>query len=177
MKQHLQFVAAIAITVFMPVVMSVPVVATESIDNTGGNSENEVNIDESFDCDIDSDNNVTIINSENNEAGSGSVDVDDDRNGGGAISGSASNNSEVTFNVVITNGECDVTGVVPVTPKKPETEESGRDKNPAPVQPTQDVTPKALPVTSGSAGPVVLATLGGVTAVAGIAVAYRRLHL
>lgn len=184
MKSLLQFVAVALVAVFVPVTISLPAAAqTEpdcSIVGNGANSDNDCDIKDSYRCTIDNNNKITIVNTEDQTSVSGNAGVVGNGTGSDAVTGSASNNSNVTFNVVIENGAdenerlCTVASVVPVPPTpEPETPETPE----TPVQPTQKAMPKALPVTSGSSAPVVMTSLGGLAVVAGIIVAYRRLHI
>ncbi len=180
MKRLLNVAAVAALLAFVPLAVSTPSYAQSTfsceVGYTGPNSENECVSEQTYVCEVDNENKVNI-NFENEQvATSGDVTVDNSGQGGGATSGTSSNNNTVNFTVAIDNGSeepCFARHVVPAKETPEEPKEPGRGG----VEPEQDVTPTALPVTSGSSAPVVLASIGGLAAVAGIAAAYRRLQL
>lgn len=177
MRRLPRVVAVIAAMIMMPVLASMPAAAAMKCEAgyTGPDSNNMCTSVEKFTCEVENTNTVTIRDATNQNVASGTVTVDGSGNGGGAVSGSASNSNTVNYNVVIENGKpCLVSAVVPAT-EEPET--PAEETPETPVQPTQKITPKALPVTSGSAAPVILASIGGFAVIAGIVVAYRRLHI
>ncbi len=165
-------VIAVAALLFVPFMVSEPVSA-QTIENTGPGSNNEVVVKEDYKCEVDNSNVIIINNKTNQNAGSGTVSVEGNGTGGGAVSGSVSNNNQATFNVKIENGTCLIESVVPQPqPETPEEPTPGRGE--APVQPTQNVTPKALPVTSGDTAPVIF-LVGSLVATGALVFAYRRL--
>ena len=165
--------AVIAAVLLVPFIVSGPALAQSSIDDTGNNSDNEIDTSQSYTCTVGNENNV-IINGETVQVStSGNANNEGNTNGGSATTGTATNSSGTNFTVTIKNDRtCDV-AVVP-EPETPETPSGGSGESSTPVQPSNNVTPKALPVTSGDTAPVVF-MVAGLAAVAGLALAYRRL--
>lgn len=176
-------VAVVVMLMFAPLIaLGQPVLAVDAqceISDTGPESNNECEVNQEYTCEISENNHVTIKNSNGQEVGSGNVEVGENGSGAGAVSGSASNENDTTFNVTITNSDtCEVAVVPPTetpeTPENPETETPGRGEVPAPVQPSQDVTPTALPVTSAGRASVFF-LVGGTIAIGVLVAVYRRL--
>ena len=171
--------AVVAAVLLAPLAASTPASAAFKceVGFTGPNSENLCISEETFECTVTNTNNVTITNSNNQTAASGTVTVENGT-GGGALSGTASNNNNATFNVSIDNSNetqpCVVTASVPATetPETPEEPEPGKGET---VQPTQTATPTALPVTSGDTAPVIF-LVSGLTVLGALVFAYRRLY-
>lgn len=174
MKQLFKAVAVTAAAFFIPMTVSMPVSAASTcgIGYTGPDSQNMCTSEVKYECSVKNNNDVTIVNTTTQESISGHVTNSGNQNGGNSTSGTVTNSNGATFNVTIMNGSdvCVAKAVVPATetPEAPTT----------PVKPTQNATPKALPVTSGnSQAPAVLALAGSIVGVAGITFAYRKLHL
>lgn len=178
MKRLSQIVAIVAVTLFIPITASMPAaaVSTCEIGYTGPDSQNMCTSEVEYQCSVVSENNVTIVNTNTQESTSGQVTNSGNQNGGDSTSGRVTNDNGATFNVTITNGNdvCVAKAVVPAT-EKPEPETPVTPTTP--VKPTQKVTPKALPVTSGSAAPEVVLVTSSIVLTAAIAFAYRRFHL
>lgn len=104
-----------------------PTVSAEtdcSISGTGPGSNNTCESVEDFKCEVKNDNDFTVINKNDQEATSGTAEVDDNTDGGGASSGSATNSNGTVIDVEIVNGGCVVTAVTAppvVTPSAPVT--------------------------------------------------------
>lgn len=173
MKKLLQFLVVAALVLSASVAMNIPANAETTqgcdISNTGPDSENECSVEDAYTCTVNEDNTVTILNNTTQESTTGSVTNSGNQGGGSATSGTVSNSNGTSFNVTIENDGC---VAQPITPT-PETPQPGKGET---VQPAQKVTPKALPVTSGSALPVMVASLGSVLALAGVTSLYRRLN-
>lgn len=176
MKRWYQLVAVAVVALLVPIAASMPAGAASTceIGYTGPDSQNMCTSVETYRCSVTNENSVTITNTNNQTVASGSVAVSGNGSGGSSTSGSVTNTSGTTFRVTITNsapnsnepGVCTASVVVPAT------------VTPEVVTPEKQVTPEALPVTSGDATLLVvgmgagLAVLiaGGVTAYA----LYRR---
>lgn len=147
---------------------------------TGPNSNNECVSEQQYTCEIENNNQITINDNTQQEAATGNAKIEDNTSGGGAVSGTAKNSSGTTYNFTVSNsGEskvCVANKVVPAseTPEAPANPAPGRGESAAPVQPSQKVTPAALPVTSGTTAPVIVLT-GTVVATGLLALAYRKL--
>src|SRR5690606_8569650 len=131
----------IAFALIAPLAASMPAAAAPvcEVGYTGPDSQNMCTSEVVYQCSVTNNNDVTIVNTNTQEATSGQVANSGNQSGGNATSGTVTNSNGTTFNVTITNGTdtCVAKAVVPAT-----------ETPAAPVQPTQEVTPKALPVTS-----------------------------
>ncbi len=155
------------------------------LSNTGPDSTNICVSVEEFTCEIDNNNKVIVTGENDQKAASGTVKVDENGIGGGALSGNASNNNNVNFDITIENGVegssiCSVVATVPVIPpvvpeeeKKPEPAPEKKpvpapEKKPAPAlaKTTGDSTMTAITSVLGVAA-VVLASLKIASVVAG----------
>ena len=109
---------------------------------TGPDSNNLCTSTVKYECSVNTDNTVTIIN------GNAQVTLSGGSSGPGAQTGSATNDNGVTFNVSVTNGEartCVAIATVPATPDAPVTAAPVTPK----VVPSTTVKPKVLAPTSG----------------------------
>lgn len=133
---------------------------------TGPNSNNQCVSETQFECEIVNDNKVNIVNENFQVAVSGNASGEGGAETGGALTGSATNDNGVTFDVTVKNTGVEGTPVctvvattVPVTPAPtPE-----KEKEPVPA-PEAKVVPKVLAKTE--ANPVVMV----VASVLGLAV-------
>jgi len=180
------YLVSAVMAVFGLVLVSTPVSAAFTCQEgyTGPNTENMCESVEKYQCSVENQNIVTIKNSTNQTVYSGNAGVEGNGSGGGATSGSVTNEEGTTFTVTISNGDesaeapstCLVSAFVPAK-ETPETPTSGRGEAETPVTPSRTVTPQALPVTSGNQTGLVLIFAGSVSLVALAATLYRRLHL
>lgn len=164
MKKLLKLMA-VAVLALAPLMVGAPVAAqraTCEVGFTGPNSENMCTSLTQYTCEVNSENNVTITSSNEQDGASGDVTVSGNTTGGNGVSGTVTNENGTTFNVTITNpapnseepGTCVATVTVPAT------------NPPTPVEPTNGGGGGAveeLPVTSGDT------TLSTTALVAGIA--------
>jgi hypothetical protein len=74
-----------------------------TIDTTGPNSVNRINLSNDVDIDVDNDNDVDVTNVVDQDATSGDATVRRNTSGGSATTGSASNSSSLTTFVSISN--------------------------------------------------------------------------
>lgn len=175
------YLLSIAATLLGAITVSVPAFAafTCEVGFTGPNSQNMCESVTKYECSVDNENIVIIDSSTNQVAYSGSATVEDNGSGGGASTGSVTNDSGTTFTVSISNGggseqepaTCLASVVVPAT----ENPEPGRGETEVPVQPAQKVTPQTLPVTSGSPVPALLTILASGVLLGACVAAYRRI--
>lgn len=165
LKQFLFAGSSMALLLAVPI----PASATDecTITNTGPGSVNECEIEQEFTCTVQNDT-VIIVNSEGEQvASSGDSNTDGNTNGGGATSGSATNDNGTSFEFEINNDGCVVTAV---TEPKPEAPVRPRETTPpvggrgaaGPVTPV--ATPTVLPNTGND---IFLAVAAGVTAAGG----------
>jgi hypothetical protein len=165
-----------------PLAVSMPASATDSdsctISNTGPGSNNTCTSNETYTCEVDTDNKVTIRDENDQVVGTGSATTTGNTSGGNATSGSASNQNGTTYTISIDNEGCEVTAVsTPVAP------------TPTPSQPTNGLgaaggsgavvaaapRPTVLPNTSGENFALVGLAVAGV--LAAVAAAARGLNL
>lgn len=157
--KKLSKVVAVAALILTPFIFSGAAQAQQAdcdISNTGPGSNNQCTISDDYECSVDNDNNVVIVNQNGQTVASGTVNNSGNTGGGNSTSGTVSNTNTGTFTVVITNGDsdegvCAVTSVTPVTPVVPDT----------PVQPTTGGGAAVLPKTSGDTTLPILATVAG----------------
>ncbi|MDB5162452.1 MAG: hypothetical protein JWN28_59 [Candidatus Saccharibacteria bacterium] len=120
---------------------------------TGPDSQNLCTSVTKYSCTVKTENTVEIIDTNNQSAVSGTVNVSGNGQAGGAASGSVTNTNGTTFVFTITNplpqvglGSCVASAVVPaVQPPAP------TPATPNPVQPTATGRVSALPHTSSDA--------------------------
>jgi hypothetical protein len=74
-----------------------------TIENTGPRSDNEVRLESRSDVEINNDNDLKVYNNNNQTASSGDAEVSDNREGGNAITGDASNTNSTTVRFDVTN--------------------------------------------------------------------------
>jgi hypothetical protein len=74
-----------------------------TIENTGSRSDNHVTIESRSTVDIDNDNDLSIVNNNNQTATSGDAEVRDNREGGSATTGDATNTNSTTIRFDVTN--------------------------------------------------------------------------
>ncbi|HEY8886793.1 MAG TPA: hypothetical protein VIM31_04850 [Candidatus Microsaccharimonas sp.] len=168
-----------AIVALMPLAFALPAAAlgTCAIGYTGPDSNNQCTSQTTYTCTVQSENNVTIINDNDQTSTSGTVTNSDNSQGGNAVSGQVTNSNGTVFNVSITNPvesprTCVAVATVPATPVTPVT----------PVQPQtgNGAVVAALPHTSGDSFSPVLAVslvvlgIGAVATYLGATI-YRRL--
>lgn len=131
---------------------------------TGPDSTNVCISDIEYECTVQDDTNIAIVNQNGQEATSGEVELEGNTSGGFSGSGSATNDNTLTFNVTVSNeGVCEVAATTPVivTPEVTPT--------PAPVATTTKTTPAVLPNTNSDATAsyiVILASVLGIGAIA-----------
>src|SRR5690606_13479060 len=135
MRKVAHIVAGLTIMVAAPVAMSMTALAAFEceIGFTGPDSQNMCVSEQEYQCDIINDTQVTINNVNDQDAVTGDAEINDNRTGGSATTGSAGNSNQSTFTLRIENGGtddevCFASLVVPAneTPETPETPEPGR---------------------------------------------------
>lgn len=114
-----------------------------SISNTGPGSDNSCVVKDDFTCKVETDNKFTIINTNTQEATSGSATVSGNTTGGNATSGSATNSNGTVISIEVINEACVITAVTPPAPITP-----------APVGGSGSVAPAAQPRPVGGMGAV-----------------------
>ena len=120
---------------------------------TGPNSDNLCVSTTTYECTINNNNTVTVINDNTQVSLSGDANNEGNDEGSSVQTGSATNNNNVTFDVTVTNGEdCTVVATVPVT----------TTPTPTPVTTTPTVK-QAVPAPAKSAAPVLANTFGDST--------------
>lgn len=181
MKKLLQILAITTMVLSSFVVMDARVYAEAvcEIGFTGPNSENLCVSETTFECSVDNENDIVLINDNEQTTISGDALVEENTEGGTVATGSATNNNNVTFNVTITNDDeeqqiCSVIATAPPTIIPEEEEEE-------PVVPPSEEKPTVLPTTSGDNTSeylmIVASVLGAGSVVALLAtVAYRRFN-
>jgi hypothetical protein len=88
--------------------LGVAAAQTASIDFTGPDSRNVIDVENDLDVDVDNDNDVDVTNVVNQDATSGDALVERNTEGGDAESGDAENSSDASTDVAISNsGLCD----------------------------------------------------------------------
>lgn len=184
MKKLSKILVGAAIAV-LPLLAGPPVSAqsfTCQIGYTGPDSNNKCVSTTKYECTVNNTNNVTIKNTNTQEATTGDVTVNSNTTGGSGTSGTVSNTNGSTFNVVINNGGgeegpgvCEATEVIPATPVTPPPAGGGGQ---AAGGEGGDVLPAVLPATSSD--PTVPLAIGAVAALAGLSAiglyVYRRQH-
>ncbi|MET0980078.1 MAG: hypothetical protein ABWX90_02380 [Candidatus Saccharimonadales bacterium] len=73
------------------------------IENTGPRSDNSVRIEERSTVEVKNNNNLHVTNNNNQTASSGDAEVTDNREGGDATTGDASNSNSTTIKFDVTN--------------------------------------------------------------------------
>lgn len=183
MKRLYQLVAAIVVSLLIPVAIGAPSFAASTCDVgfTGPDSKNLCTSIETYKCSVTNQNDITIKDTNNQTVASGKVTVSGNGSGGGAISGTAGNSNSATFLVTVKNstetGGPSVCSVAVTVPAK---------ETPATVAPTKPATnstaaPRALPVTGDDSTLTITAIVAGMMAlIAGLSVGgvlvYRRIQ-
>ncbi len=176
MKKLSQILAMAAIFLAPLVVGNTAFAAsTCQVGYTGPDSSNLCTSVTAYTCTATNDNTIAIVTENGQTATSGSVDLTNNNSGGSAGTGNATNNNNVSFNVTVTNKVCSVVATIPatVTPVTPE------EPKPVVIVAPSNVTPKALPYTSGNSMSenlgIIAATLGiGAVSICLAVLAYRR---
>lgn len=143
---------------------------TCQIGYTGPDSNNMCTLKSTYTCKVTNKNDVEVLNSNNQVAGSGSVTSTGNTSTGSTATGQASNTNGTTFNVSVNNsGTCTVLTTVPATP--PVTPGKGSTVAPtatvpAPAPAGGKGSVAVLPNTSGDS---MLASVASVIAVLGAA--------
>lgn len=157
--KRLSLTLAMAAIVLAPFATSGTAFAETScqIGFTGPGSTNMCTSVETYTCEVNNTNNVTVLDANEQDALSGTSLVVSNTSGGSSSTGSATNSNSVTFNVTVTNGNGDGDGggvctVVATTQPIP----AGGSGSIVIDQPT------VLPNTSGDLMSVYLPTLVGV---------------
>lgn len=193
MRRIGQFIAAAAAALLVPVAASTPASAAFEceVGYTAAESQNLCISKRDYVCSITSENTITVIGDTEQDSATGEADVSGNNSGGNAVTGEATNESGTRYTFTVTNSGssnedepvCVAKRVIPAktpeapeAPGAPEAPEPGRGEAPAPVQPSQQVTPSALPVTSSGTAPAIF-LVGGAALTAALVFAYRRLLL
>ncbi len=185
MKRLSQLLAVAVVAFLVPLGISAPALAapTCQMGFEGPHTDNTCTSVQTYTCKVETDNKVTITNTNEQGGTSGTVSVGGNTTGGNGSSGSVVNVNGTNFVVTITNptvGEsCRAVVTVPAT-ETPET-----------VQPTQPTQPgqgqqasvpiRSLPVTSGGSSLLVAAVVAAGVALsavvaAGALLVYRHFH-
>ncbi len=157
MKKIKQTIVTLA-AVLAPIAMAPVVSAVGTCANgyTGPDSNNLCKSTTTYECTVNNNNTVTIVNDNTQVAVSGGATSGENTSGGNTQTGTATNNNGVTFNVTVTNGGgggetgiCTATATVPATPtpEVPVTPTPG--KGAVAVVAPSTTAPKALAKTSG----------------------------
>ncbi len=133
--------------------------ATCPINFTGPDSKNICTSETHYKCTVNNDNKVVFSNENDQVVGTGDAVVADNTSGGGAMTGTATNQNGTTFNATITNGtDCVATATVPATvvpaseqPVTPVTAPAGKGQvAPAGMGAVAVQQPQALPNTAAA---------------------------
>ncbi len=164
MKKLKQIVATVVLVLAPFTTAGIAAADTCEIGYTGPNSENLCVSEQEYTCTVTNENEVTIDQTNQQITVSGDANNTDNTNGGGAQSGSATNENNVTFNVTVENDEvCTVVATVPATPT-PTTSEPE-----VTVTPEETSTPAVLAPTASDSTAKLLVMLGAITGVATLA--------
>jgi hypothetical protein len=103
MKKLLRFAAIAVLGLSMTTGVVSAVDVNGSIDNSGRNAHNALSVESETDVDVDNDNDVDVKNFNLQVAASGEAEVKDNRTGGDASTGDASNDNWTATTVRIDN--------------------------------------------------------------------------
>jgi hypothetical protein len=184
MKTTILRVSGTTVVMACSLLLPAGIANAQSIDTTGPDSTNVITDTNKTTCTVKNDNDVDVTNNNPQDAHSGNVNTNENTTVGSVTSGDATNSSDTSVSVNLTNGGCAPSEVTTPTPvvNAPEVVVSapaapaggmGGGEQQVVVPAGQQVLAPVGGVGAGSGGPSFLATIASVTVASTILLAAR----